>query len=44
LPVNMVFGNCSVMDYRLRLCPPGSGGCAACVPQPGSWRQRRAIV
>lgn len=43
LPVDMVFGNCSTMDYRMRLCPPTSAGCSACVPQTTT-RQRRAIV
>jgi DNA-binding beta-propeller fold protein YncE len=42
LPLNMLFGNCSAMEYRLRLCPPGSGGCGACKPQV-STRQRRPI-
>ena len=43
LPVNMVFGNCTTMDYRLRLCPPTPGGCADCIPQTTT-RQRRPIV
>ena len=28
LAINMVFGNCTTMDYRLRLCPPGPSGCS----------------
>jgi hypothetical protein len=44
LPCNMIFGNCTTMNYRLRLCPPTADGCAACQPQPGSSRQRRPIV
>lgn len=43
LPIDMVFGDCTTLDYRRRLCPPGPGGCAACQPQPGT-RQRRAIA
>ena len=43
LPVNMVFGDCGSMTYRLRLCPPIPAGCAACQPQPAT-RQRRPIV
>lgn len=42
LPTNMKFGDCTTMDYRLRLCPPGASGCAKCQPQP-STRQRRPI-
>ena len=44
LPVNMVFGDCTTMDYRLRLCPPTAAGCAKCLPQPATTRQRRPIV
>jgi hypothetical protein len=44
LPTNMVFGNCTTMDYRLRLCPPTPTGCAACQPQPLTTRQRRPII
>ena len=44
LPVNMLFGDCSAMNYRLRLCPPGATGCGACQPQPGTTRQRRPII
>ncbi len=44
LAQNMKFGNCTTMDYRLRLCPPTPGGCAACQPQPGTTRQRRPII
>ena len=40
LPVNMVFGDCGVMNYRLRLCPPIPAGCAACQPQPATRRRR----
>jgi len=43
LPTNMLFGDCTTMNYRLRLCPPGPSGCGACQPQPGSTRQRRPI-
>ncbi|NCA71280.1 MAG: hypothetical protein EOM91_14505 [Sphingobacteriia bacterium] len=44
LPVDMVFGNCTAMDYRLRLCPPSAGGCNACQPKPLTSRQRRSII
>lgn len=44
LPVDMVFGDCSTMNYRLRLCPPTPTGCAQCLPQPATSRQRRPIV
>jgi len=44
LPVNMLFGDCTAMTYRLRLCPPTAGGCDACQPQPGTTRQRRPII
>jgi hypothetical protein len=43
LPTNMLFGDCTTMNYRLRLCPATSSGCALCKPQPGSSRQRRPI-
>lgn len=43
LPINMLFGDCNTMNYRLRLCPPGANGCTACQPQPGTTRQRRPI-
>jgi hypothetical protein len=42
LPKNVRFGDCSTMDYRLRLSPPGGGGCTACQPQPTT-RRRRAL-
>lgn len=42
LPVNMKFGDCSAMDYRLRLTPPGQAGCGSCAPVPSS-RTRRSI-
>jgi hypothetical protein len=42
LPINMVFGDCTTMNYRLRLCTPAPGGCANCQPQLGT-RQRRPI-
>jgi hypothetical protein len=42
--MNLKFGNCATMEYRLRLCPPTATGCAACQPQPGTTRQRRPIV
>jgi hypothetical protein len=44
LATNMLFGDCSAMNYRLRLCPPGPSGCGACVPQPATTRKRRPIV
>lgn len=43
LPVNAVFGDCSALDYRSRLSPPGAAGCVKCVPQPSN-RQRRALI
>jgi hypothetical protein len=42
LPINMLFGDCTTMNYRLRLCTPASDGCAQCQPQP-STRRRRPI-
>lgn len=42
LPVNMLFGDCTTMNYRLRLCPPGSPGCGTCIPNPGS-KVRRTV-
>jgi hypothetical protein len=44
LPCNMLFSNCTTMNYRLRLCPPTADGCAKCQPQPGTTRQRRPII
>jgi hypothetical protein len=44
LPTNILFGDCTTMNYRLRLCPPGAAGCGACVPQPGTTRKRRPII
>lgn len=44
LPLNMVFGDCTTMNYRLRLCPPTPTGCPRCQPQPATSRQRRAII
>jgi hypothetical protein len=43
LPTNMLFGDCTAMNYRLRLCPPGQTGCNKCQPLPGTTRQRRPI-
>jgi hypothetical protein len=43
LPTNMLFGDCTTMNYRLRLCPSGANGCDMCEPQPGTTRQRRPI-
>lgn len=43
LPVNMLFGNCTTMNYRLRLCPPTADGCSNCEAQPAT-RNRRPIV
>jgi hypothetical protein len=44
LPTNMLFGDCTTLNYRLRLCPPTSDGCVNCVPQPGTTRIRRPII
>lgn len=44
LPTNVLFGDCSTMNYRLRLCPPGDDGCGACKPQAATTRQRRNIA
>lgn len=44
LPTNLLFGDCATMNYRLRLCPPTTDGCAACQPQPATTRQRRPIL
>jgi hypothetical protein len=44
LATDMLFGDCSAMNYRLRLCPPGASGCGACQPQPATTRKRRPIV
>ncbi len=44
LPVNMLFGNCTTMNYRLRLCPPTPNGCTRCIPRPTTTRQRRPII
>jgi hypothetical protein len=44
LPTDMLFGDCTTMNYRLRLCPPTATGCARCQPQPATTRQRRPIV
>jgi DNA-binding beta-propeller fold protein YncE len=43
LPTNVLFGDCTTMNYRLRLSPPGAGGCGSCLPQPAASRQRRPI-
>jgi hypothetical protein len=43
LPTNMLFGDCSTLNYRRRLCPPSANGCPNCQAQPGT-RQRRAIL
>ncbi len=43
LPINMLFGDCTTKDYRLRLSPAGPSGCDACMPQTGT-RQRRPIA
>ena len=42
LPINMLFGDCTTLDYRLRLCTPATNGCAQCQPQT-STRKRRPI-
>ncbi len=39
LPVNMIFGDCTTMNYRLRLTPPGPDGCDRCLPL-GTCRRR----
>lgn len=44
LPINTLFGDCTTMNYRMRLSPPNAGGCANCQPQPGAFRQRRVIA
>lgn len=44
LPLDMVFGNCATMNYRLRLCPPSANGCASCQPQPATTRKRRPVI
>ena len=43
LPLNMLFGDCAAMNYRLRLCPPTADGCVNCQAQPAT-RQRRPII
>jgi hypothetical protein len=43
LPTNMLFGDCSAMNYCKRLCPPQAEGCPKCKAQPGT-RQRRPIA
>jgi len=43
LPKNMLFGDCSTMNYRLRLCPSVPDGCPNCTPTAGS-KQRRPIM
>lgn len=43
LPVNMLFGDCATMDYRLRLCTTAANGCPICTPTAGWSRQRRSI-
>lgn len=43
LPANMLFGDCSALDYRLRLSPPTPAGCARCLPAPQTARMRRPI-
>lgn len=43
LPTNMLFGDCTTMNYRLRLCTSDANGCPNCQPQP-STRQRRPII
>jgi len=42
LPVNMIFGDCNSLNYRLRLTPPNQAGCGSCIPLPSS-RVRRSI-
>ena len=43
LPTNMLFGDCTTLNYRLRLSPPTTDGCARCQAQP-STRKRRPII
>lgn len=42
LPTNMLFGDCTIMNYRLRLCPATSNGCSLCKPQPAT-KQKRPV-
>lgn len=43
LPKNMLFGNCTTMNYRLRLSPPTTDGCVNCKAHSET-RQRRSII
>jgi hypothetical protein len=43
LPINMLFGDCSAMNYRKRLCTAAPDGCPLCEAQ-ASTRQRRPIA
>jgi hypothetical protein len=43
LPVNIKFGDCNTMDYRLRLSPGVAGGCTNCNPAPAT-RIRRTVL
>jgi hypothetical protein len=42
LPKNMLFGDCTALNYRKRLSPPTADGCVNC--NPLVTRQRRAII
>jgi len=43
VPVNMLFGSCSAMKYRQRLCAPTEDGCPHCKPLLREKRRRRII-
>jgi len=43
LPANVLFGDCTTVNYRRRLSPPVSGGCEDCKPQPDAFKQRRPV-
>lgn len=43
LVANIKFGDCTTMNYRLRLSPPTPTGCVKCAPQPQT-RTRRALI
>ena len=43
LPKNMIFGDCTTMNYRLRLCPATAGGCTVCAPLAGGSKRRRTV-
>jgi hypothetical protein len=43
LPQNMLFGDCTAMNYRKRLCTPAANGCPNCEAQPAT-RTRRPVA